>query len=148
MAGHGKLQIDLTLVVLGLAGLTAQQGCAPAPINTPTQQYQAVTPAEAQDLIQSRANDPNFEIVDVRTPAEFASGHIAGAVTTDVLSVSPSFSDAISGLDKSRTYLVYCGSQHRSPTAISIMQQQGFMSLYELIGGLGQWRADGLPVVQ
>ncbi len=99
-------------------------------------------------MLESRANDPGFVIIDVRTPAEFAGGHIENAVNIDVNGTSPTLADAISGLDKSRTYLVYCGSQHRSPTAISIMEQQGFTSLYELIGGLAQWQAAGLPVVR
>ncbi len=109
--------------------------------------YQAVTPAEADALIQSHAGDARFVVMDVRTPDEFAAGHIAGAIDLDVNGTAPAFSDAISGLSKTATYLVYCGSQHRSPTAITALQEQGFLYLYELTGGLTQWQADGLSVV-
>jgi len=136
------------LVAAGLSALAAGHGCTVIPADGQTNQYTSVTAAEAQDLIQAHADDPNFVILDVRTPAEFAAGHIADAINIDVNANSPSFANAVSSLEKSRSYLVYCGSQHRSPAAISIMQQQGFASLYEITGGLAQWQAAGLPLVQ
>ena len=126
--------------------LAAGRGCVIPQANSP--QYQAIAATDARALIQNRTADPNFIIIDVRTPAEFATGHIENAVNICVTCTDPAFSDAIAGLEKTRTYFVYCGSQHRSPTAIAAMQQAGFTSLYELTGGLATWVAAGLPVVQ
>jgi phage shock protein E len=105
-----------------------------------------LTPAEAQSLIQERQGDESFMIIDVRNPEEYAGGHIAGAV--NVCYLCSTFNDAIGALDKAKTYLVYCGSDHRSPLAEAAMLQQGFTNLYNLTGGLAQWTNDGLPVVQ
>jgi phage shock protein E len=133
------------LLITGAASLVSAFGCSTAPPDRA--QYEAVTAAAAQALIDSHADDPDFIILDVRTPAEFAAGHIASAENLCVTCTPPAFADAIADLDKTRTYFVYCGSQHRSPQAITAMQDAGFLHLYELIGGLAEWQADGLPVV-
>ena len=63
-------------------------------------------------------------IIDVRTPAEFASGHLDGAVNIDVQ--SPDFAAQIMELDPSGEYFVYCRSGNRSGQAIAQMTQMGF----------------------
>ena len=138
----------------GLAGLclvllTGLAGCAPidADSDGPPAVAKSINATDALALIQSRQADPNFIIIDVRTAEEFATGHIANAVNICV-TCTAQFRSTIAGLDRSRTYLVYCGSQHRSPTAIQILQEEGFTDLYELIGGLAAWQAAGLPTVQ
>lgn len=152
MNGSRGSWISVVSAAIAILSLTTGQGCPGRPASNPSAeqpaQYKAVTAAEAQKLIQDHQDDADFIILDVRTPQEFATGHITNAVNISVTGTSPSFSDAISGLDKARTYLVCCSSGHRSPTAIEIMKQQGFKNLYELIGGLAAWQAAGLPVVQ
>jgi rhodanese-related sulfurtransferase len=123
------------------------QGCPPAPVEEPAK-VSDISPADAQAMIENHPNDPNFVIIDVRTPTEFATGHIANAINICVLLCEGSFTDAISSLDKSKTYLVYCGSNHRSPTATQTMIDQGFTTVYNMLGGLGQWKTEGRPVVQ
>lgn len=63
-------------------------------------------------------------IIDVRTPAEFASGHLEGALNIDVQ--SPDFAAQIMELDPSGEYFVYCRSGNRSGQAIAQMTQMGF----------------------
>jgi phage shock protein E len=140
--------VRFVFTAIALPALIAGYGCSVVPPDGGPAQYTSVTAAEAKEVIDAHAGDPDFVILDVRTPAEFAAGHIANAVNINVNGTSPSFAEAIAGLDKSRSYFVYCSSQHRSPTAISAMQQQDFASLYELTGGLAQWLAAGLPLVQ
>jgi phage shock protein E len=74
--------------------------------------------AEPADLSE------NTVIIDVRTPAEFASGHLEGAVNIDVQ--SPDFAAQIMELDPSGEYFVYCRSGNRSGQAIAQMTQMGF----------------------
>lgn len=71
--------------------------------------------------------------IDVRTPQEFASGHVEGALNIDVS--SPDFIAKIEKLDKSENYKVYCRSGRRSGIALQQMQQLKFKSV-ENIGGL------------
>lgn len=82
-------------------------------------------------------------LIDVRTPAEFAAGHIAGAVNIDQ---EGDFTSGIAKLDKTRTYAVYCHSGRRSGLATSAMADAGFTSIYNLDGGLMAWEQAGGPL--
>ncbi|QPL05377.1 MULTISPECIES: rhodanese-like domain-containing protein [Actinomyces] len=75
---------------------------------------------------------PNV-IIDVRTPEEFAEGHIEGAVNIDVS--SDSFGEAIAALDMTNSYGVYCRSGNRSAQAVARMEEAGFTDVHDL-GGL------------
>ncbi|MDN4472887.1 rhodanese-like domain-containing protein [Demequina zhanjiangensis] len=76
-------------------------------------------------------------IIDVRTPAEFAEGHLPGAVNIDVSAAT--FADEIAQLDPDADYAVYCRSGNRSRAAIETMQGAGFAALIGLEGGIGAW---------
>lgn len=88
---------------------------------------------------------PGTTIVDVRTPAEFAQGHLQGAVNLDV--ESPDFAAQIATLDPTAPYAVYCRSGNRSGVAVAAMAQQGFTTAYHLEGGIGAWQDAGGDVV-
>jgi rhodanese-related sulfurtransferase len=137
------------LAGLCLVLLTGLAGCVPFDIGTAPlpEDPKSVNATDALALIQRRQGAPNFIIIDVRTAEEFATGHIVNAINICV-TCTAQFRSTIAGLDRSHTYLVYCGSQHRSPTAIQIMREEGFTGLYELIDGLAAWQAAGFPTVQ
>ncbi len=82
-------------------------------------------------------------LVDVRTPAEFAAGHIAGAIN---INLEGDFSAGIAKLDKSKTYAVYCHSGSRSGVATQDMADAGFTSIYNLDGGIIAWQQAGGPL--
>lgn len=83
--------------------------------------------------------------MDVRTPAEFAAGHIDGAINIDV--EDPGFAAAIADLDTATTYAVYCHIGRRSAIATSTMGDAGFTSIYNLQGGIEDLAAAGATVV-
>jgi phage shock protein E len=85
-------------------------------------------------------------IIDVRTPAEFADGHLEGAVNIDVQ--SPDFDARIASLDPSGTYLVYCRSGNRSAVAVDRMEALGFADLSDLGSVAAASGATGVPVVR
>lgn len=80
---------------------------------------------------------PGVITLDVRTPGEFAAGHIPGAVNIDV--ESGTFEQDIAALDPGATYAVYCRSGRRSAVAIGIMEGAGFTSMSNLAGGISAW---------
>ena len=84
--------------------------------------------------------------LDVRTPAEFAEGHIEGARLIDFQ--SGNFESEIAGLDKEATYAVYCRSGNRSGQAVAIMHDAGFHNVYNLEGGVIDWANEGMTLVQ
>ena len=83
--------------------------------------------------------------LDVRTPAEFAEGHIEGARLIDFQ--SGNFESEIAGLDKEATYAVYCRSGNRSGQAVAIMHDAGFHNVYNLNGGIIDWTNSGMMLV-
>ena len=83
--------------------------------------------------------------LDVRTPGEFAEGHIEGAQLIDFQ--SGNFENEISSLDKNATYAVYCRSGNRSGQAVKAMHDAGFHNVYNLNGGVIDWANAGLPLV-
>ena len=100
-----------------------------------------VSPAEFQQAVNGGA-----VVLDVRTPAEFAEGHLANAVNIDVESAG--FAAAVAQLDPNSTYAVYCRSGNRSQDAVDQMQAAGLSNVTELDGGIIAWQAQGLPVVR
>ena len=66
------------------------------------------------------------ELIDVRTPKEFAAGHLGGVVNIDL--AAEDFEERIADLDMAADYVVYCASGNRAGTAIETMTDQGFDS--------------------
>lgn len=87
------------------------------------------------------ANTADAVILDVRTPAECSSGIIPNAVQLNIMDGS-SFMSGIAGLDKTKSYFIYCRSGNRSGQACDIMESQGFDKTYNLIGGMTLWNGD------
>lgn len=84
-------------------------------------------------------------LLDVRTPQEFAEGHLEGAVNLDVS--ASDFTAGLADLDPEATYAVYCRSGNRSQTALDLMAQAGIDAAADLAGGIGAWADAGMPVV-
>ncbi len=84
-------------------------------------------------------------IIDVRTPGEFASGHLEGALNIDVQ--SPDFAAQVSQLDPNQEYFIYCRSGNRSGQAISQMTNMGFTNMIN--GGSVEQASNysGIPVI-
>jgi rhodanese-related sulfurtransferase len=95
-----------------------------------------VTAAEAVTML------PDRTIIDVRTPEEFAAGHLADA--TNIPVEAADFSERIAELDPFAAYLLYCRSGRRSALAADIMAQAGFTDVVDA-GGLEQLLAAGAP---
>ena len=117
-------------------------GCA----LVPNKIIEDITPQEAFDLIQENTGNANFIIIDVRTPEEFKSGRLEGAVNLDFY--SEDFEANMDKLDKGDTYLVYCRTGNRSRNAVNIMERLGFRRIYHMPGGIIQWEASEYPVVR
>lgn len=84
-------------------------------------------------------------LIDVRTPDEFAQGHIQGAMNINV--EGSDFDSQIANLDKTKTYAVYCHSGRRSGIATKAMETAGFVHMYDLEGGISAWQSAGGEVV-
>jgi len=109
-------------------------------------QNTAITPSLAYSLIEDNKSNTDFVILDIRTPEEYANEHIATSVLLDFY--ADDFENELDKLDKSKTYLVYCRSGNRSSKSMSIMEGLGFMEVYDMGGGINQWKAEGYPTIK
>ena len=116
-------------------------GPAPA-ASTDAPAFGLVSPQQALEL---SATD-GVTVIDVRTPEEFAAGHIDGATMIDFY--ADTFADQIGALDQDATYLLYCQSGNRSGQAVALMQQLGFRQVYDMAGGVVAYGRSGLPLVR
>lgn len=98
--------------------------------------------AEAAQIV----DDGEAIILDVRSPQEFAAGHLPDAINIDVESAD--FADRVAGLDESAETLVYCQTGNRSGVATDEMAELGFTEMSDLQGGIEAWAAAGEEVVQ
>lgn len=95
----------------------------------------------------SKMDNPSaIQVIDVRTPAEFNSGHIEHAKNININDAQ--FEAQIAALDKSKPVLVYCAVGGRSARAANLIKSQGFPAVYDLDGGIGAWNKEGLPIVK
>jgi phage shock protein E len=118
-----KLLASLALVIVATFGLAA---CS--------------TPSTAPSAMKA-----GTVVVDVRTPGEYAQGHLTGAVNVDV--ESPTFDSQVKRLPTDGTYLVYCHSGTRAAAAVSRMAAMGFSHLTN-VGGISDASAStGLAIV-
>lgn len=84
------------------------------------------------------ASNPNTLILDVRSPGEFMSGHIPGAVNLPVQELSRRVDTLEEYINED--IIIYCASGARSASASQILKASGFNKIYNLLGGVGSYR--------
>ncbi|MCB9450078.1 MAG: rhodanese-like domain-containing protein [Anaerolineaceae bacterium] len=127
--------VALVVVIVGAIALSnpaqtpvASQAGAPA--------SQLISPvAYNQEFVTS---DTAHVLIDVRTPEEFASGHIHGAINIPVEVIGSRLSEVPQG----EPIVLYCRSGNRSAQAASILVSAGYTGVYDL-GGIIDWQAAG-----
>jgi len=123
--------VGVALVLIIAAVLFASRGTTSA--------AQHISPADYQS--QFITNGTSHMLIDVRTPDEFATGHIHGAVNISVDTLQSHLDE----VPRDIPVVVYCHSGNRSGQAAQILTQAGYSSLYDL-GGINTWEAQGFPI--
>jgi hydroxyacylglutathione hydrolase len=90
--------------------------------------------------LKSRADA--FQVVDVRRPGEYASGHVPQALSVPLDRLERD----LARLDRSRPTAVICAGGYRSSAATSLLRRHGFSELYNVVGGTSAWVAAGFEV--
>jgi len=101
----------------------------------------AITAPQAASMIKDKKD---LQLIDVRTAAEYADGHLANAKLIPVQELPQRLAE----IDKSKPVLLYCRSGHRSGNALKILQDKGYKDAKHIEGGIGAWQAAGLPVTR
>ncbi len=105
----------------------------------------SINVAVARARIDAESGNPLFQIIDVRTSAEYAGGHLEGAINIDLRAAD--FDARIAALDPAGTYLVYCMAGSRSASARDRMEQDNLREILNMLGGINAWTTVGYPVV-
>jgi phage shock protein E len=124
--------------------------CSAAPMAAPTAAPAAAPAATAQTLgpdidvatAKSLQGQSDVVTLDVRTPEEYAAGHIPGVVLIP-LDELPNRLDEV---PKDKTIVVTCRSGNRSAQAADILRQAGYTDVHNMVGGITAWEQAGYPV--
>lgn len=100
-------------------------------------QIKKLSPADFKQAIQGI--NKAKQLIDVRTPSEFKSGHIKGSINIDFFNTSK-FMDALQKYDREKAIYLYCRSGNRSGNAARKLESLGFKEIYDLQGGYMNWR--------
>ncbi len=137
----------ISCVMIGCGG---REVSAPAVVEVEVDEATAppasttVTHLEARDAAELLKSDENVAVLDVRTPEEYAEGHIDGAINIDFR--ADDFSDQVRQLDRETPYVVHCRSGGRSTASLDILQDLGFRRIYHLDEGINGWLEAELPL--
>lgn len=99
-----------------------------------SQTYRQISPEAVKELLQEKV-----QVLDVRTGEEFAEGHLPGAVLANWKD-QKAFRKSVRKLSKKQPILIYCKSGNRSKSAAEWMIKKGFKEIYELEGGIMNYR--------
>jgi phage shock protein E len=142
-------RLTVSVAALLLAGSLAACGTGDPEVSVSAGTAAASAPAEGAELdataFAAALKRPDTTIIDVRTPQEYAQGHLPGAVNIDIEGAD--FVQQVQALDPGAPYAVYCRSGNRSAAAIQTMNQLGFTGAYHLGGGISAWSDAGGEVV-
>lgn len=128
-----KVLLALTLVVLLL-------GCKNEPSTTSDTEVKLIPVEEVLNIVQME----DAQLVDVRTPEEYDEGHISDALNIDYF--SDNFVQDMEKLDKTKPIVLYCKSGNRSNKSLKVLQEAGFTKIYDVDGGITEWKNKGFDV--
>ena len=101
-----------------------------------------ITPSDASKKITN--HDNNILLIDVRTKEELDEIKIEGVINIDFY--SDEFKNYLLKLDKYKTYYLICRSGRRSGLATSFMRDNGFKEVYNIKGGMVEWKNSNLSL--
>ena len=105
---------------------------------------QTVQAVLSPDDFETKSLQVGVQLIDVRTPAEYQTGHIANA--TNINFNDPNFKGLMEKLDKNKPVAVYCAAGGRSGKSAALLTQMGFKTVYDLQGGMSAWKGKGKKV--
>lgn len=146
MKKYTVLVVGGAVVALGVATVVLQR--ADIGDTKKTTMEETDTPRQETSLISSDVSaftlfleEQQPMVLDVRTPEEYAEGHLSGARNIDFF--AEDFAARLEELDRNASYAIYCRSGNRSGQALNLMRSLGFVSVVNLSGGMLAWEGSG-----
>jgi rhodanese-related sulfurtransferase len=94
--------------------------------------------------LNNKIKDGTLQLLDVRRPAEYRSGHVPGAYHSALSTIEKQIESL--SFDKDKETAVICAGGYRSSAAASLMQKHGFTNLLNVTGGTNAWVSAGYSV--
>lgn len=133
----------LAATCLSALALGAAEPAKPAAGAAAARKVRHVDPRAAEKLLK---DDQSIVVLDVRTPEEYAAGHVAGA--TNINFNAPDFAAEVKKLDPKKTYLVHCAAGGRSTRSLPKLESAGLTNVIHLDGGFNAWKEAGGAVAK
>ena len=140
-------RVDEAVMRLARVGIESAKGYLSGGINAWHEaglEVAAVPQITVDQLNDLMASQTDFQVLDVRRPPEYTSGHVPGAIAEPLSNLKERV--PVLELEPSKLTAVICAGGYRSSAATSILQQHGFANLLNVTGGTSAWIAAGYPV--
>lgn len=129
-------KIKLTLVLLFIFLISFNDSDA-------ENKYKQLDATQCDSLIKANEINPDFVILDVRTPSSWSAEHLEGSINRNYY--DDDFEQQLDALPKHKIFLLHCQSGGRSAGAFAKMQVLDFAEVYEMQGGISSWKNSGFP---
>jgi rhodanese-related sulfurtransferase len=140
-SGLGIALLGAFALVAGVPASATETKPAAAPAAKPA--AASVTPMSQEQLLEHQARHPqHLFVLDVRSPEEFAAGHVPGAVNVPYDQIATRLAD----VPKDKDVVLYCRTGRRSGIAAEVLQANGYTRLSHLEGDMTAWLEKGRPV--
>jgi rhodanese-related sulfurtransferase len=124
---------------------TAGEPVATAPASAPARAAVAVAPMSQEALLEHLSRHPDhLFVLDVRTPQEYAEGHVPGAVNVPY----DQLASRLAEVPKDKDVVLYCKSGRRAGIAAETLTANGYKRLSHLEGDMPAWIEKGHPVAK
>ena len=97
-----------------------------------------------QDLV-SLTNQEAAKLIDLRSPNEFADGHITGSINIPYADIKDRLHEI--KLQEGKSLVLICDSGSQSANAGEVLNKSGYQNTVILSGGIGAWKLDNLPLI-
>ena len=97
-----------------------------------------------QDLV-SLTNQDAAKLIDLRSPNEFADGHITGSINIPYADIEDRLHEI--KLQEGKSLVLICDSGSQSANAGEVLNKSGYQNTVILSGGIGAWKLDNLPLI-
>ncbi|MEN8124218.1 MAG: rhodanese-like domain-containing protein [Bacteroidota bacterium] len=138
-----SLQIKITLIlILSLGFLScAQKSNNKNDVETIELKESVVSYISPKEL---NLRNENIQLIDIRTPKEFSGGYLKNAKNINLY--NPNFINEMNKLDKNKELYIYCRSGNRTGSISKKLEDMGFKKIYDLKGGILNWKRNNLEV--
>ncbi|VAW12210.1 Rhodanese-like domain protein [hydrothermal vent metagenome] len=92
------------------------------------------------ETVKTEVIGKEVQLVDVRTPDEYEAGHIDDAINIDIMNME-TFTEKLDEFDKEKPIYIYCKLGGRSNKASKVLEELGFVTIYDFSGGYDEWKS-------